>query len=197
MARTGAVCVPLSRCEYWLTQDPLFAEEKFEHRRRCDWFKALFGFSEQSFETTKSKFIIENKDGTTILRSKCSDREYKVGKFHTPTLSELRNDVNQSEAVLSMKSERPALSIDFVYGDVSEIHADVEYRYATFQAASQFNCLEFAGPNLTPEDGISGYVDDKTQGPACSIACGPGTAYRNYLHKWTDRDGTNMVTILA
>ena len=28
--------------------------------------------------------------------------------------------------------------------------------------------------------GISIYVYDKTQGPACSIACGPGTAYRNF-----------------
>ena len=49
------------------------------------------------------------------------------------------------------------------------------------QAASQFNCLEFVGPSVVPEDGIMAYPSDKTQGPACSVACGPATTYRNYL----------------
>ena len=60
-------------------------------------------------------------------------------------------------------------------------HALPENRWATFQVASQFNCLEFVGPSVVPEDGITGYVMDRTQGPACSIACGPATAYRNYF----------------
>jgi hypothetical protein len=54
-------------------------------------------------------------------------------------------------------------------------------RLATFQAASQFNCLEFTGPSLTPEAGVSIYEFDRTQGPACAIACGPATVYRNYF----------------
>ena len=37
-----------------------------------------------------------------------------------------------------------------------------------FQAASQFNCLEFAGPEELPEDGVTQYDDDPTQGPACA-----------------------------
>merc|ERR1712032_648867 len=50
-----------------------------------------------------------------------------------------------------------------------------------FQVASQFNCLEFVSPGVVPEHGITGYAADHTQGPACSLACPAGTAYRNYF----------------
>jgi len=66
-------------------------------------------------------------------------------------------------------------------GDVANFHADAANRLSTFQVASQFNCLEFISPNSAPEQGITRYVKDKTQDPACAIACGPATAYRNYL----------------
>lgn len=49
------------------------------------------------------------------------------------------------------------------------------------QVASQFNALEFVHAKCTPEDGIGGYERDRTQGPACSIACGPATVVRNYF----------------
>jgi hypothetical protein len=52
---------------------------------------------------------------------------------------------------------------------------------ATFQAASQFNCLEMTSPSVAPEAGIAGYVRDRTQGPASAMACAAGTAFRNYL----------------
>ena len=52
---------------------------------------------------------------------------------------------------------------------------------ALFQAASQFNCLEFASPHAVPEQGVTIYEDDGTQGPACALACAAGTVYRNYL----------------
>ncbi len=35
---------------------------------------------------------------------------------------------------------------------------------ATFQAASQFNCLEFCNPKLVPEEGVTFYFADMTQG---------------------------------
>jgi hypothetical protein len=73
------------------------------------------------------------------------------------------------------------LRLDIVLGDVAKFHGLRENRHATFQAASQFNCLEFVGPSVVPEDGIMAYPSDKTQGPACSVACGPATTYRNYL----------------
>jgi len=47
--------------------------------------------------------------------------------------------------------------------------------------ASQFNCLEAIGPNMVPEYGVTDYVYDRTQGPACCIAAGPATVFRNYF----------------
>jgi hypothetical protein len=52
---------------------------------------------------------------------------------------------------------------------------------ALFQAASQFNLLEMLHEEITPEHGVAGYVHDPTQGPACAIAAGAGTIWRNYL----------------
>ena len=59
--------------------------------------------------------------------------------------------------------------------------ADPAHQGAVGQVASQFNCLEFVSSYVTPEHGITGYANDHTQGPACAIACGAGTAFRNYL----------------
>ena len=46
---------------------------------------------------------------------------------------------------------------------------------------SMFNLLEMVGPDVTPEDGVARYEYDRTQGPACAIAAGAGTIWRNYL----------------
>lgn len=35
--------------------------------------------------------------------------------------------------------------------------------------------------SVTPERGVGIYENDPTQGPACAIACGAGTIYRNYF----------------
>ncbi|MEZ4447608.1 MAG: hypothetical protein R3B72_51505, partial [Polyangiaceae bacterium] len=68
-----------------------------------------------------------------------------------------------------------------VIGDVLELHALPENEGALFQAASQLNCLEFAGPGEVPEDGITQYDDDPTQGPACALAAAAATVVRNYF----------------
>jgi hypothetical protein len=36
-------------------------------------------------------------------------------------------------------------------------------------------------PSVTPEDGVARYEHDHTQGPACAIAAGAATIYRNYF----------------
>jgi hypothetical protein len=73
------------------------------------------------------------------------------------------------------------LTLSVVEGDVRRMHIDPENAGATFQVASQFNLLEMVGPTVAPEDGVTGYVHDRTQGPACAIAAGAGTIWRNYL----------------
>jgi hypothetical protein len=37
------------------------------------------------------------------------------------------------------------------------------------------------GPEVTPVHGVTRYEGDKTQGPACAIAAGAATVYRNYF----------------
>ena len=61
------------------------------------------------------------------------------------------------------------------------MHRDPAHSNALFQVASQFNLLEMTGPNVTPEEGVTRYAHDHTQGPACAIAAGAATLYRNYL----------------
>ncbi len=71
--------------------------------------------------------------------------------------------------------------VSLVQGDVRQLHADQAYAGALFQVASQFNALEMTGPDVTPEDGVTRYVHDHTQGPACALAAAPATIYRNYF----------------
>jgi hypothetical protein len=57
----------------------------------------------------------------------------------------------------------------------------VSHAGALFQVASQFNLLEMVSPTVTPEQGVTRYQYDHTQGPACAIAAGAATIYRNYF----------------
>ena len=128
-----------------------------------------------------------NDDGFTIT-SRVNGRSWNAGRLELPSLKELRDRV----AVLKTKNEiggqpdhrkkKNIISLRIVAGvDVSELHADPKNAHALFQAASQFNLLEMASPNNTPEIGIGCYERDHTQGPACAIAAGAGTIYRNYF----------------
>jgi len=65
-------------------------------------------------------------------------------------------------------------------GDVRALHRSPEFEGALFQVASQFN-LEMVSPGISPEDGVTRYQHDATQGPACAIAAGAATVYRNYF----------------
>eukprot|EP00729_Bicosta_minor_P013073 gene13073-33652_t len=125
------------------------------------WFEKLFGFKEEgSTKDVQEKFEME--PGSTMLKSKINGKEYDVGEFKTPSPGSLRIT---HEAV----------------SDIFKLHSEPENSSAMFQAASQFNCLEFASPHVTPEDGVTGYESDNTQGPACSLAAAPATVYRNYF----------------
>jgi hypothetical protein len=61
------------------------------------------------------------------------------------------------------------------------MHRSPENAGALFQVASQFNLLEMVSPDVTPEHGVTRYQNDHTQGPACAIAAGAATIFRNYF----------------
>lgn len=143
-----------------------------------DWFTQLFGFKEGKYEDTQQRLQLKpGPDGRHTIEGE-NGRVYKVGRFWTPSLAELEEEASRKGGMQALAGK---LRVRNVLGDVSGKHAEAENLHATFQVASQFNCLEFVGPNVKPEHGITGYMNDRTQGPACSITCGPATAYRNYF----------------
>jgi hypothetical protein len=137
-----------------------------------DWFERLFGFTEESKAVVHEFLQVKGSS----MQSLVNDAKFNIGTFSTPSLAELRAR-NQG----NLEKFPGQLRVSILKGDVSAFMAEEANRHAVFQVASQFNCLEFPGPRTTPEQGVTNYVFDKTQGPCCSIACGAGTVYRNYF----------------
>ena len=135
------------------------------------WFEALTGFPEGSAQQVRAKLSVE---GNT-LKSRVNGKEWICGELETASLAELRQRVYSS----GYKAGR--LSVREVIADVQKLHTDESNAGALFQVASQFNLLEMTGPGVTPESGVGIYEDDHTQGPACAVAAGAGTIYRNYF----------------
>ena len=87
-----------------------------------------------------------------------------MGEFSTPSLTALRR-----EGLRLLQQQGHARGAP---GSVAVHHVAIEsamqlhavHPGAVIQAASQFNCLEFPGPNETPEEGVTGYAWDATQG---------------------------------
>lgn len=134
------------------------------------WFKDLMGFEDYRYKEVQEKLELEG----TVIRSKINGRSFDAGRLETPSLAELR-----AELQLDKQPRSGRLILQEHVGDVQQVHKDNPG--AVIQAASQFNLLEMVSPDDCPEDGVGEYEDDLTQGPACAIACGAGTIYRNYF----------------
>ena len=139
-----------------------------------DWFETLFGFVETSPEVVREN--IELHDG--CLRSKINGKSYHIGQLTTPSLQELRLAAREVST-----SHQGRLTLQNVTGDIRSFHCKPSNANALFQVASQFNLLEMVDPNVAPEQGVTGYMFDFTQGPVCAIAAGAATVYRNYFVK--------------
>ena len=161
------------------------------------WFHKLFGVTEkglmsrQAEKSSLNEFVIRDQFVVTPqashpdfleVRSLANDRVFPIGKFSTPTLGQLREQGKIILATNNNNSEKLG-KINIFHESVTDLvkfHNDNAGNI--FQAASQFNCLEFSSPSVIPEDGITIYEYDHTQGPSCAIACAAGTLYRNYLY---------------
>jgi len=150
------------------------------------WFTQLYGFEEKLnqfgdarladyLSNQQNFFVSTDADGKSFLTSKVNNRSFPIGIFSTPSLGSLRTAVGHIARDDSKNTtfEHKAIT------DVLKMHNNNPG--ATFQAASQFNCLEFPSPGVTPECGVSGYAFDNTQGPACALACASGAVFRNYF----------------
>lgn len=142
-----------------------------------DWFEALTGFKETTYEETRSKLAI--KDGR--LHSAANGQSYEIGTLTLESLASLRE--RTSFAPLAPRR----LKTSIVRGDVRAMHRDPANAGALFQVASQFNLLEMVSPEVSPTEGVTRYANDLTQGPACAIAAGAATIYRNYFAQTPDQ----------
>lgn len=136
-----------------------------------DWFEKLTGFRETEYEDTRAKLVVEGRR----LRSLVNGESYAIGKLEAASLEALRQRVNSAGSLPGR------LRTQVVTGDVRRMHRLRENAGALFQVASQFNFLEMVSPSVTPDQGVTRYESDQTQGPACAIAAGAATIYRNYF----------------
>lgn len=136
-----------------------------------DWFERLTGFRESDYEDTRRRLeVVGNR-----LRSRVNGQSYGIGELELVSLDTLR------ERACAGRGLPGRLRVSVVRSDVRSLHRSPEFSGALFQVASQFNLLEMVGPSVTPEQGVARYEADRTQGPACAIAAGAATIYRNYL----------------
>ena len=136
-----------------------------------DWFERLTGFQEEGYERTRKQL---QHDGSR-LRSLKTGQSYVIGQLDLVSLQSLR------DKAMSVGGFDGQLKVNVVQGDIRPMHQLSENAGALFQVASQFNLLEMISPDVTPEDGVTRYQNDLTQGPACAIAAGAATIYRNYF----------------
>ena len=146
------------------------------------WFETLTGFHEQSPEQIRNNISVDGE----VMKSYVNGKEFVYGILEIPTLAELRNHFRSSE----IHAEK--LSVREVIANVQHLHASESNAGSLFQVASQFNLLEMVSPDVTPEQGVGGYEYDLTQGPACAVAAGAGTIYRNYFANVNGRKGQSV-----
>jgi hypothetical protein len=144
---------------------------------RGDWFTALMGFEERDYDSTKANLDVlddPQRHGCKLLRSRVTGKTWGAGELELVSLQTLRERVADSGGLPGR------LKVSCIVREARQMHQDPEFKHALIQVASQFNLLEMVGPSVCPEDGVTRYSMDRTQGPACAIAAGAGTIYRNY-----------------
>lgn len=137
-----------------------------------NWFAELFGFVE-SVQSVRSQLSVDGEWMTSAVNG----ARYRSGTLTTPSLAELKKRTD----ILLQSGGQERTTLREVVANVQDLHKDPSFRNSIFQVASQCNLLEMVGPSVTPDSGVTGYYYDRTQGPACAIACGAGTVYRNYF----------------
>jgi hypothetical protein len=154
------------------------------------WFETLTGFVEESPQQVRANISIDGNE----LTSRVNGKRLICGTLETPSLAELRRRVRSA-------AHRPGtISVREVVANVQHLHLNEANAGALFQVASQFNLLEMVSPDKTPECGVGVYERDRTQGPACAIAAGAGTIYRNYFATVNGNVGqsaTNQIDCLS
>ena len=148
-----------------------------------NWFTQVFGFDEKSFATNKGSFNVKNS-GTNdhILMTVKKEEDIDIGVFRYVSVAELLNNATNNPSARDVFGfDRNNLKYFTMTSPAHVVHMTPGYSGSIFQVASQFNALEMVDPTRTPQQGITNYWNDKTQGPVCAMVCPFGTLYRNYF----------------
>lgn len=137
-----------------------------------DWFETLTGFKEVDYDSTRQRLRVDGER----LYSSVNSKHWSIGRLETPLLADLR-----ARACAAASPMSGALNVTAMASDAQQLHGRSSSCGALFQVASQFNLLEMTHYTITPEMGVTRYEHDPTQGPACAIAAGAATLYRNYF----------------
>eukprot|EP00900_Chrysochromulina_parva_P003137 jgi/Chrpa1/12824/Chrysochromulina_OHIO_Genome00017079-RA len=133
-----------------------------QHRRPA-WFRDLFGFDESSTWGDNVSHFQMDGDELVCLTAPQFPRQF-VGRFEWPSVAELR-----SKLAAAQGAGAPSAGLSFAHlaapAGVGPLHREQSNAGAVFQAASQFNCLEMTGPDVSPTAGVGIYINDRTQGP--------------------------------
>lgn len=154
------------------------------------WFERLIGCPEGSPQQVRENIVVKGE----FLKSRLNGTAKAFGRLETPSLAEMRARVKASGW------DAGKISLREVIANVQDLHVEESNANSLFQVASQFNLLEMASPHITPERGVGIYENDRTQGPACAIAAGAGTIYRNYfalVNRQVGQSAENQIDCLA
>jgi hypothetical protein len=145
-----------------------------------NWFRVLFGF-EETVEAVKRNFLVRPFSDHVTLKSKVNGETYNAGRFTVRNILsfEVLTPVGGGRVHMVRGNGRRSSKLYLI--DVLESQSYDDFDGATFLAASNFNCLEFAGPGQTAAQGVTCYIHDWTQGPFCALATGAAVVYRNYF----------------
>lgn len=161
---------------------------------RIDYFEIITGINEKelinNYFYNREKYeymmreIIEKENGKYYIKQ--GDKRYKCGDFEMISLGELREKTRNKEKIgggkfnveMGMDTNFNSIYRDKV--DIGALQSKKENRQAVFQIASNFNGLEPSCKQDYPEEGITKYIYDKTQGPFGSISAAPGLIHRSY-----------------
>ena len=165
------------------------------------WFQSNFGFKETSYTQTRAQFQVDNdNNGQITLTSLPNQQTFFVGSFELPSVADLRSRLNP---VHDGDGDAPIqMTFKNIGGNARSLHLDPANQGSVFAVASQFNCLEMVGPGVRPEDGVTNYARDRTQGPVCAMACPAATVFRNYFvnggqHHGNQLDGASDIALLC
>ena len=164
-----------------ITTQTLFETNPFQnitntanHLNSGDWFINAFNFCEENYDYDKNQNIFKKlfREGNykTI-------KGMSVGNFNLPTL----NNFYYLKKNHKKNHKKNKVTLTNIYESIIDLHETCE-KYSTFQVASQLNCLEMINPIKLPENGITCYKEDGSQGPRCVMQTPAAIAYRNYLY---------------